>query len=110
MPNLRRWPTMLVAGLLVLAVLVFVLLTVSDAPTSAVQAISPAALQEQFVTTTVAYRLIDVRTADEFAEEHIHGAVNTPVDTLANRLSEVSRDQPVVVYCHSGNRSAVAAI
>ncbi len=53
--------------------------------------------------------LIDVRTPGEFAEGHLAGAVNIPVDALQTRLNEVgAKDKPVVVYCRSGKRSARA--
>lgn len=53
--------------------------------------------------------LLDVRTGEEFGDEHLPGAVNIPVDDLAARLGEVPQQRPVVVYCRSGNRSARAA-
>lgn len=54
--------------------------------------------------------LLDVRTPEEFASGHLPGAVNVPVDQLPRRLDEVgSKDKPVVVYCRSGRRSAIAA-
>jgi phage shock protein E len=54
--------------------------------------------------------LIDVRTAGEFASGHLDGARNIPVDQLAARAGEIGpKDQPVVVYCRSGARSAAAA-
>jgi predicted CxxxxCH...CXXCH cytochrome family protein len=54
--------------------------------------------------------LLDVRTPGEFDSGHVHGAVNIPVQSLAQRLGELpSTDQPIVVYCHSGGRSASAA-
>ena len=55
--------------------------------------------------------LIDVRTPEEYAERHIDGAINIPVDALESRLAEVSKgdtSKPVVVYCHSGNRAGRA--
>ena len=53
-------------------------------------------------------RLVDVRTPEEYAAGHIEGAVNVPVDTVeAHDLGE--KDQPIVVYCASGRRSARAA-
>jgi len=55
-------------------------------------------------------RLVDVRTPEEFAERHLPGAVNLPVQDLAHRMGELgSKDQPVVLYCRSGRRSARAA-
>jgi len=35
--------------------------------------------------------------------------VNISVDQLAQRLSEIPKDKPVVLYCRSGNRSNQAA-
>jgi len=53
--------------------------------------------------------LLDVRTPEEFAERHLEGAVNIPVDQVEARMSEIPREQPVVVYCRSGARSMSAA-
>lgn len=69
--------------------------------------ISPAEYVESFNTDD--HFLLDVRTAEEFASGHIEGAVNIPVQILASYLDEVPQDQPVVIYCRSGNRSAQAA-
>jgi phage shock protein E len=54
--------------------------------------------------------LLDVRGEDEFAERHIAGALNIPVQSLAQRLRELPEKQhPIVVHCRSGMRSATAA-
>jgi rhodanese-related sulfurtransferase len=52
--------------------------------------------------------LLDVRTPGEFAEGHLPGALNIPVQSLSSRLGEVPKDKPVVVYCRSGQRSGSA--
>jgi phage shock protein E len=52
--------------------------------------------------------LVDVRTPEEYAAGHIPGAVNIPLQSLSERMDEISGDQPVVLYCQSGNRSAQA--
>lgn len=52
--------------------------------------------------------LIDVRTKDEFALGNISGARNIPVDDLRNRLSELPKNSPVVVYCAVGLRGYLA--
>ena len=55
--------------------------------------------------------LLDVRTPEEFAEGHLPGALNIPVDQVAKRLDEVGpKDKPVVVYCRTGRRSGLAAV
>lgn len=69
--------------------------------------ISPAQYMAQLSNTQ--HLLLDVRTVGEFAGGHIDGAANIPVEELANRLAEVPNDQPIVIYCRSGNRSAQAA-
>ena len=59
--------------------------------------------------------VVDVREPEEFAEGHIPGAVNIPRGLLefevdghpAVALSH--RERPVVLYCLSGGRSALAA-
>ena len=50
--------------------------------------------------------MLDVRRLDEWEQGHIPGATLITLDELSTRLDEVPRDQPVVVVCRSGNRSA----
>jgi phage shock protein E len=55
-------------------------------------------------------KVIDVRTEDEFADEHYEGAVNIPVGELMSRIGELGeKDTPLILYCASGARSAMAA-
>lgn len=55
-------------------------------------------------------RLVDVRTPQEFADGHIDGAVNIPVQELDRRLTELEpKNEPIVLYCRSGRRSSDAA-
>ncbi len=54
-------------------------------------------------------RLIDVRSPGEFSSGHIERARNIPVGEIADRVDEIgNKDEPVVVYCRSGMRSAKA--
>ncbi|NCA97835.1 MAG: rhodanese-like domain-containing protein [Clostridia bacterium] len=55
--------------------------------------------------------LLDVRTEAEFAEGHIEGAQQLAVEELLDRTEELPTDKsiPLVVYCRSGRRSALAA-
>jgi len=43
--------------------------------------------------------VLDVRPKDEFAMEHLPGAVNIPLDELETRLSEIDPAQEVIAYC-----------
>lgn len=53
--------------------------------------------------------LLDVRTPPEFAEGHIPGAINIPLDDLRERTSELPRDQKIATYCQVGQRGYLAA-
>ncbi len=52
--------------------------------------------------------VLDVRTAREWNDSRIDGAINLPLSQLGDRFDEVSSDRPLVVYCAGGYRSAVA--
>jgi rhodanese-related sulfurtransferase len=52
--------------------------------------------------------LIDVREPDEWAAGHVAGARHIPLADLSARLDEIPRDQPVLLFCRSGNRSGKA--
>lgn len=53
--------------------------------------------------------LLDVRTPSEFSSGHVPNAVNIPVQELGKRIGEAGpKDRPIVVYCKSGRRSAMA--
>ena len=59
--------------------------------------------------------LVDVRTPEEFNESHIDGAILRPLQELENPqmletiIETLPKDKPILVYCRSGRRSAVAS-
>lgn len=53
--------------------------------------------------------VVDVRTKEEFDEEHFPGAINIPVDRILVRKNELPKDKSLILYCASGARSAYAA-
>lgn len=57
------------------------------------------------------YIILDVRTAQEYASGHIPGAVNIPNETIASEAIQQlpDKEQLILVYCRSGNRSKQAA-
>ena len=57
------------------------------------------------------YIILDVRTAEEDSEKHIPGAINIPNETIgADDIPELpDKDQLILIYCRSGNRSKQAA-
>jgi rhodanese-related sulfurtransferase len=70
--------------------------------------IDPAAVHE-LVGNGVA--IVDVREADEWAQGHLPGAKHVPRGFLESRIEGVVPDRGlrVILYCASGNRSALAA-
>ena len=51
--------------------------------------------------------LLDVREPFEYDIAHLDAKL-IPLQTLPNRLSELDREQEIIVYCHTGVRSASA--
>lgn len=52
--------------------------------------------------------VIDVRTSREFSAGHIEGAINIPYNVIDRKIGDHAKDKPIIVYCHSGARSASA--
>lgn len=54
--------------------------------------------------------VVDVRQPDEYAADHLEGAVNIPLDELADRAGELGDPStPVVTYCNGGGRGSLGA-
>jgi phage shock protein E len=55
-------------------------------------------------------RLIDVRSPEEFASGALPGAINVPVQAVAQQIqAHAQPGDTIVLYCKSGARSDVAA-
>jgi len=57
------------------------------------------------------YIILDVRTPAEFSEKHIPGAINVPNESIgSDEIAELpDKEQLILVYCRSGNRSKQAS-
>lgn len=53
--------------------------------------------------------VLDVRRPKEWADAHIEGSVNIPLNHLEERIGELPRDRRLVVHCATGYRSSIAA-
>ncbi len=55
--------------------------------------------------------ILDVRRPDEYQAGHIPGAINIPNETIGSEeLPQLpDKDQTILVYCRSGNRSKQAS-
>ena len=60
------------------------------------------------ILETGAAVVIDVRETSEYEAGHVPGAINIPIRTIAQNLALVPTDKPVVIYCASGHRAAMA--
>lgn len=73
----------------------------SDSPRS-VSAVEASQLVEQGAM------LIDVREPNEWQSFHAPNATLIPLGELSSHVSSLPKDRPIVVVCHSGNRSRQA--
>ncbi|MGB1199508.1 MAG: rhodanese-like domain-containing protein [Thalassotalea sp.] len=67
-------------------------------------------LSMQSAKATSAFVVLDVRSAEEYAQQHISGAINISHTDLADKLAILNqyKEATVVVYCRSGRRAAFA--
>ena len=74
--------------------------------TDAIGDVQPGELAEVMSATPRPF-LLDVREPIEWRAMNLeqYGAVLVPKDEVPNRLHEIPRGRPVVVYCHTGVRS-----
>ncbi len=73
-----------------------------------IERITAASLTERLGTADPPL-LVDVRTPAEWREHRIDAAINLPLSRFPEQMGTLPRDQPIVVHCASGYRSAIAA-
>ncbi len=52
------------------------------------------------------FYVIDARDKDQFAKEHIPGAVNIEWRQVLNKRDDIPKNKPVIIYCNTGSLSA----
>lgn len=70
------------------------------------QSLDKAMVEERM--SDVEVQIIDIRGESEYKEGHIDGAVNVFIGTLEDNFEKISQDKETIIYCNSGNRSAIA--
>lgn len=93
-----------------LALLVFLLASCNGQTQKSSKLIDPVAFKKEIAATPNA-QILDVRTPEEYASEHLQNAQNVnwlSADFVAN-TSKYDKSKPVFVYCKSGGRSHKAA-
>jgi hydroxyacylglutathione hydrolase len=53
-------------------------------------------------------QIIDIRGKSEYSAGHIESAVNIFMGTMDESFDKISKNKEVIIYCGSGNRSAIA--
>ncbi len=70
--------------------------------------ITPEAV-ERLIREEKGISIIDVREQTEFADGHIPGAINIPLNDIQLRMSEIDKAKEHIIVCLSGSRSRTAA-
>ena len=95
-----------------IALVVGVVFTDSCTPTQIIGDITPqdAITLIQNNQNNPDFIILDVRTPEEFTEEHIENATNLDFysETFRNELNQLDKNKTYLVYCRSGNRSGKA--
>jgi len=71
--------------------------------------LGPKEVAQRLREDPTALVLLDVREPFERELAVVEPSVHIPMQQVAGRLAEIPRDRTVVVYCHSGGRSALVA-
>jgi phage shock protein E len=51
---------------------------------------------------------IDVRTAEEYQEQHLEGAINIEFTEILSGVTNLDKDAEIHLYCGSGRRAGIA--
>lgn len=108
---------MLILGMLMISILAMTGCnsnhTQTEGETTAMNTYRQITMNEakDMMVTEKNYILLDVRTYEEYNEGHIPGAICIPNETIGTEApSELpNKDQLIMVYCRSGNRSKQAS-
>ncbi|MBG6133361.1 rhodanese-related sulfurtransferase [Aquimarina sp. EL_43] len=88
------------------------LFKIQNQQTDAITKIDALAFKEA-ISQKKDLQLVDVRTSYEYNTKHINGAINIDFfkqTTFKSSFNKFDKDEPLYVYCRSGNRSKKAAV
>ena len=97
--------------LLLLVVTSGSLMGCAEKKTTSAPVVITAAEAKDMMDKNPGITILDVRTASEFQSGHIKSALLIPYDEINSKAESMLRDKsaPILVYCRSGRRSAIAA-
>lgn len=103
--NNKRWG-LIIALVVLVGIGMFAYSLLNNNTGQGTQTLSPEiSVDEALQKREAGAFILDVREQEEWDQVHIPGATLIPLAQLPERLSEVPKDQEVVVVCRSGNRS-----
>ena len=70
---------------------------------------NPISYEEFLSLDRTKLTILDVRFEMEYNLNHLDGAINIPLEQIRERLHELDKEKPIVVYCKIGRRSYMAA-
>ncbi len=57
-----------------------------------------------------AFLILDLRAPEAYAQKHVQGAINMSIVGLAENLANLPRDKTLLLYCYTGQSSALAMV
>ena len=91
------------------AIAVVAVLLVLNRPQAGASALTTVSVQQLREAAQSGALVLDVREPFEYAEGHVEGSLLVPLASVAARSGEFPKDEPVYVFCRTGNRSLQAA-
>lgn len=67
--------------------------------------LTPVELKKMIESNSGDFVIVDVRDEQEYAEGHITGAINIPVEVFATKSEILPKEKKIIVYCNTGGRS-----
>lgn len=101
-----RNPLVGLGAIVLLFVIVFLIASLNGGSSGNLPA--EISVQEAYQKYQQGVFLLDVRRPDEWDMYHVANTIQIPLDELSSRLNELPKDQPIMIICHSGNRSGQA--
>ena len=94
---------------IIIAILTFSLFSCQGEKSDKVELVNATTFNEKINQPNV--QLIDIRTPQEFNEQHIGDATNIDWNgaDFEQKVANLDKSEPVYIYCKSGGRSAKAA-
>jgi rhodanese-related sulfurtransferase len=106
-PPLAKRPILWIVLALALAASAYLLMAGTSSAQAA--ALSHVSVQDLHQAAQQGALVLDVREPFEFAEGHVAGSLLVPLNTIAARVGDFPKDEPIYIFCRSGNRSLQAA-